>query len=240
AMEEEIELLKQKLHESETYTRAGNTFYIGKLHNSRIVLLKSGIGKVNAAIGTTILISKYDPICLINTGSAGAVYSDLNIGDVVISSDVYHHDVDVTAFGYEYGQVPQLPHAFLPHDDLVAMAEKAGQALDGIDVHLAGIATGDSFMNKPEKINEIRDRFPTVAATEMEAASIAQTCHQFSKPFIIIRSISDKADKDASVSFDTFIKTAADNSAKMVLGMIHSLRDYVVDKEFRRSKEILS
>jgi len=120
------------------------------------------------------------------------------------------------------------------------MAEKAGQALDGIDVHLAGIATGDSFMNKPEKINEIRDRFPTVAATEMEAASIAQTCHQFSKPFIIIRSISDKADKDASVSFDTFIKTAADNSAKMVLGMIHSLRDYVVDKEFRRSKEILS
>lgn len=239
AMDEEIELLKLKLHDPEIYRRGGNTFYIGELYNSRIILLKSGIGKVNAAIGSTIMISKYDPMCIINTGSAGAIFKDLKIGDVVISTDVVHHDVDVTAFGYEFGQVPQLPHAFLPHEDLVAMAEKAGKNLEDISVHLAGIATGDSFMNDPDKIMEIKKKFPTVAAIEMEAAAIAQTCHQFSKPFIIIRSISDNADEEASVSFDTFIKKAADNSAKMVLEMIHSLRDYVDNKELQRIREVI-
>ncbi|MBI9108840.1 MAG: 5'-methylthioadenosine/S-adenosylhomocysteine nucleosidase [Spirochaetales bacterium] len=239
AMPEEMELLKLKLGKFETYSRGGNTFFIGELHNSRIILLQSGIGKVNAAIGTTLMISHYNPICIINTGSAGAVFKDLKIGDVVISSDVVHHDVDVTAFGYQFGQVPQMPHAFLPGDDLVAMAEAAGKKLDGIHVRQAGIATGDSFMNDPEKITFIRKHFPTAAAVEMEAAAIAQTCHQFSKPFVIIRSISDNADNEATVSFDAFIKTAADNSAKMVLEIIHSLRDYVDEKERRRIKEAL-
>jgi adenosylhomocysteine nucleosidase len=114
AMEEEVELLKSALGQVETFERAGNTFYIGELHHTRIVLLQSGIGKVNAAIGTTLLISRYDPLCLINTGSAGAVFEDLEVGDVIISTQVVHHDVDVTAFGYAIGQVPRMPGAFLP------------------------------------------------------------------------------------------------------------------------------
>ena len=237
-MEEEIELLKLKLHDPEIYSRGGNTFYSGKLNHSRIVLLKCGIGKVNAAIGTTIMITRYDPMCIINTGSAGAVFRDLKIGDIVISSDVVHHDVDVTAFGYEFGQIPQLPHSFLPHEDLVSLAGNAGKNLDGINVRLAGIATGDSFMNDPEKINIIRKRFPAVAAVEMEAAAIAQTCHQFLKPFVIIRSISDNADNGAGISFNSFIQTAADNSAKLVLEIIYNIREYVDKKENERIQEI--
>ncbi|MBI9103002.1 MAG: 5'-methylthioadenosine/S-adenosylhomocysteine nucleosidase [Spirochaetales bacterium] len=237
AMEEEIELLKKKIGPLGSYTRGGNTFYIGELHGLKIVLLKSGIGKVNATIGATLLMSRYNPICIINTGSAGAVFRDLEIGDVVISSDVVHHDVDVTAFDYAYGQVPQMPPTFLPHEDLIKMAEDAAKQLPGINVSRAGIATGDSFMNDQDEIQKIRDLFPTVAAIEMEAAAIAQTCHQFNKPFVIIRAISDKADAGAAVSFETFIKKAADNSAKMVLEMILELKGYIDQKEYERSLE---
>lgn len=237
AMEEEIVLLKQKLGDVEKFSQGGNDFYIGILDNSRIVLLKSGIGKVNAAIGTTLLISKYHPMCIINTGSAGGIVSGLKIGDIVVSSGVVHHDVDVTAFGYKYGQLPQMPLSFLPERDLIDIAVEAGDKLEDVNVRVGDIATGDSFMNDSAKINTLRERFPEVAATEMEAAGIAQTCHQFSKPFIIIRSISDNADEEAAVSFDTFIKTAADNSAKMVLEIIHRLRNYVDEKENKRIAE---
>ena len=240
AMEQEVDLLRKKLKTEESYSRGGNTFYIGSYNDMRIILLKSGIGKVNATIGTTLLIREYDPMCIINTGSAGAVFRDLEIGDVVISTDVVHHDVDVTAFGYQFGQVPQMPHAFLPHDVLVEMAEQAGRLLEGIHVRRAGIATGDSFMNNAGKMEELRERFPTAAAAEMEAAAIAQTCHQFSKPFVIIRSISDKADEGAAVSFDTFIETAAGNSAKMVLKIVESLHDYVDEQIDQRIRDYFS
>lgn len=238
-MEEEVELLKKALGEVDVYERAGNTFYTGIIHKTRIVLLQSGIGKVNAAIGTTLLISLFDPLCLINTGSAGAVFKDLEVGDVVISSQVVHHDVDVTAFGYAFGQVPRMPGAFLPHDNLIKLAIKAAAKLKGLNISHGSIATGDSFLNDSGKIDEIRNKFPAVAAAEMEAAAIAQTCHQFRKPFVIIRSISDKADGNASVSFDEFIKTAADNSARLVLGIIKEMRKYVAEKESARMREAM-
>ena len=239
AMEEEVELLKGALGDYEVYERAGNTFFVGEMFKTRIVLLQSGIGKVNAAIGTTLLISRYDPMCIINTGSAGAVFRDLEVGDVVISTQVVHHDVDVTAFGYDFGQVPRMPGAFLPYDHLIEMAEKAAAVLKGFKIRHGSIGTGDSFINDTGKIDEIRERFPSVAAAEMEAASIAQTCFQFRKPFVIIRSISDRADGNASISFDEFIKTAADNSAQLVLGIIKEMREYVDEKESARMKEAL-
>jgi adenosylhomocysteine nucleosidase len=117
------------------------------------------------------------------------------------------------------------------------MAEKAARDLPELTIRRGSVATGDSFLNDVKKIDIIRERFPAVAAAEMEAASIAQTCHQFRKPFVIIRSISDKADGNASISFETFIKTAARNSAKMVLGIIGELREYVDEKEYARMTE---
>lgn len=237
AMEEEIQLLKETLGDVLLYSKGGNEFYSGWIEDFRIVLLKSGIGKVNAAIGTTLLISRYEPMCIINTGSAGAVFSDLNVGDIVISSGVFHHDVDVTAFGYELGQVPKLPHSFLPNEELVRLAGDAGEKLKDVLVKKAAIATGDSFLNDSRKIADLKKRFPTVAAIEMEAAGIAQTCHQFNKPFVIIRSISDSADEGAAASFESFIKTAADNSASIVIELIKAIRHYVIEKEDSRIQE---
>ena len=109
AMEEEVTILRDKLENLKQETIAGSEFNIGTLNGVDVIVLKSGIGKVNAAMSTTILLEKFKPDYVINTGSAGGYHEELNVGDVVISTEVRHHDVDVTIFGYEYGQVPQLP-----------------------------------------------------------------------------------------------------------------------------------
>jgi len=239
AMEEEGEYLREKIEHTEEYTRGGNTFYIGSLHGAQVILLKCGIGKVNAAIGTTQMITRYDPMCLINTGSAGGLKANMEVGDVIISSHVIHHDVDVTAFGYEYGQIPQLPFAFLPHRELVRIAGKAARKLKGLRIHQGMIATGDSFMDDPEKIRVLKEKLPEAAAAEMEAAAVAQVCHQFRKPFVIIRSLSDIAGKESATSFQEFIGQAAEHSARMVLEIIGELTVYAEDKERKRIREAL-
>ncbi|MDC7224473.1 MAG: 5'-methylthioadenosine/adenosylhomocysteine nucleosidase [Spirochaetales bacterium] len=238
AMEEEIELLKERFACNEVFEWGGSVFHIGRQGRYRIVLMKSGIGKVNAAIGASLLISRYDPICLINTGSAGAVDRELNVGDVVISSEVVHHDVDVTSFGYAMGQVPEMPEAFLPHDVLVTMAVNGAKKLGHLSIFKGMVATGDSFISGEAALDKIRQNFPDAYATEMEAAAIAQTCHQFKKPFLIIRSVSDKADGNAAISFEEFLKTAARNSAQLVEGIVTELEEYVEQKESDRLEEI--
>ena len=235
AMKEEVEILKQQMTDPVIYKRGGSTFFSGKLDGKDVVLLQCGIGKVNASIGTTMLILRYKPMCIINTGSAGGFSEDLEIGDVIISSEVIHHDVDVTAFGYEYGQVPNMPDAFLPHNNLVNIAEKAAEMQKGLNIRKGVIATGDSFMDDSEEIRKLKERFPAVAAAEMEAAAIAQTCYQFRKPFVVIRSISDIAGKDSAVSFESFLEKAAKNSAKMVIDIISELSDYTFKKERERA-----
>ncbi len=125
AMEEEIALLRENIENRTQETVAGCEFTFGNMRGADVILLLSGIGKVNAAMSTTILLEKYKPDCIINTGSAGGYNPELNVGDAVISTEVRHHDVDVTAFGYEYGQVPQLPAAFLADEKLIAAAEAA-------------------------------------------------------------------------------------------------------------------
>ncbi len=128
AMEEEVTLLRDNIKESTQETVAGCEFTFGKMRGADVILLRSGIGKVNAAMSTTIL-EKYKPDCIINTGSAGGFNPELNVGDAVISTEVRHHDVDVTAFGYEYGQVPQLPAAFIADDKLINVAEDAANQM---------------------------------------------------------------------------------------------------------------
>ena len=193
AMDEEVELLKSSLSNREDHEVAGYHLFTGQLHGKDIVLLKSGIGKVNAAIGTTLLLQLFEPDCIINTGSAGGFDPALNVGDIVISTEVRHHDVDVTAFGYEYGQVRGL------------------------------ICTGDQFMNDSVRVERKRGLFPEMKAVEMEAAAIAQTCAQFGTPFIIIRALSDIAGKESDLSFEQFLVTAAKHSAQMIISMIDEL-----------------
>ena len=220
AMDQEVELLKNSLEGLQAQTISGFDFYTGNLSGAEVVLLKSGIGKVNAAIGTTLLLQAFTPDCVINTGSAGGFDGSLNVGDIVISDEVRHHDVDVTIFGYEPGQVPGLPPAFTADPLLARMAEECIAQLPHTRTVRGLIATGDTFMNCPERVERTRALFPTMQAVEMEAAAIAQTCHQFNIPFIVIRALSDIAGKESNLSFEQFLETAAEHSAQMVMAIV--------------------
>lgn len=224
AMEEEVKLLRENIEGQTQETVAGCEFTFGKMHSADVILLRSGIGKVNAAMSTTILLEKYKPDCIINTGSAGGYNPDLNVGDAVISTEVRHHDVDVTAFGYEYGQVPQLPAAFTADEKLIAVAESAAKELEKFQIVKGLIVTGDSFMEDPKRVDFVRSKFEHLQAVEMEAAAIAQVAHRFEVPFVIIRSLSDIAGKESEISFDQFIDQAATNSATLVMKMVTALR----------------
>lgn len=223
AMEPEVALLRQQITHSQTKQIGGYQFYTGELAGSKIVLVQSGIGKVAAAVATTLMIQLFQPDAIINTGSAGGFDAELNVGDVAISSEVRHHDVDVTAFGYEIGQVPQMPAAFIPHPALVAAAEQSIAALGFCKTKKGLITTGDSFICDPTRIALMRQQFPTMLAVEMEGAAIAQVCHMLNTPFVVIRSLSDIAGKESPQSFDAYLDIASKNSSAMVMQLIHSL-----------------
>jgi adenosylhomocysteine nucleosidase len=224
AMEEEVSLLRSRMQDLQTEIHAGYEFYLGTIDGVNVVLLRSGIGKVNAAISSTILLQLYQPDYVINTGSAGGFHTDLNVGDIVISSSVCHHDVDVTPFGYDLGQVPGMPSCFLPDAKLVKAAQSSIQALNEV-VHMHGlIATGDRFMHQAEDVDRTRNNFPEMIACEMEAAAIAQACHTFQTPFVIIRSLSDIAGKENAVTFEQYLEKAATHSAKVILEMLTQLK----------------
>lgn len=224
AMEQEVSILKNALENCQTVTKAGCNYFSGQINGVDVVLLQSGIGKVAAAVGTTILLDEHQPDVVINTGSAGGFDSSLNVGDVVISTEVRHHDADVTAFGYEMGQMAQQPAAFIADEKLMDVAEKALQQMDDTHAVRGLICTGDAFIASAERQAFIRQHFPSVVAVEMEAAAIAQTCHQFKVPFVVVRAISDVADKEAGMSFDEFLPLAAKSSSQMVIKMVDLLK----------------
>ncbi|WP_168014419.1 5'-methylthioadenosine/S-adenosylhomocysteine nucleosidase [Halomonas salinarum] len=223
AMAEEVALLASRLEDSRTRHHVGCTFHTGRLQGVEVVILQSGIGKVNAAVGTTLLLDVYKPDVVINTGSAGGFGEGLSVGDVVISSEVRHHDVDAVVFGYEHGQVPKMPAAYLPDKRLVEVARECIESLGELRVVEGLIATGDIFMACPDAVSRTRGRFPTMLAAEMEAAAIAQTCHLYGCPFVIIRALSDIAGQESNVSFKSFIDQAARHSAQMVEAMVAQL-----------------
>ncbi|OLQ87524.1 5'-methylthioadenosine/S-adenosylhomocysteine nucleosidase [Vibrio ponticus] len=224
AMEQEVAILKGSIDNCQEVTKAGCTFFSGQLNDVDVVLLQSGIGKVSAAVGTTILLDEYQPDVVINTGSAGGFDSSLNLGDVVISTEVRHHDADVTAFGYEIGQMAQQPAAFIADAKLMDIAEQALAQMEDKHAVRGLICTGDAFVASAERQEFIRKHFPSVVAVEMEAAAIAQTCHQFKVPFVVVRAISDVADKEATMSFDEFLPLAAQSSSEMVIKMVELLK----------------
>lgn len=220
AMEEEVSLLRDKISNLVTEIHGGFEYYLGQIENHDIVLLKSGIGKVNAAIGTALLLKLYQPDYVINTGSAGGFHPDLNVGDIVISEAVCHHDVDVTPFNYELGQVPGMPARFMPDKKLVDIAKQSIESLNEVK-HMYGlIATGDRFMYQPDDVQKTRENFSDMIACEMEAAAIAQTCHAFETPFVITRSLSDIAGKENAITFEKYLNQAATHSAKLILEML--------------------
>jgi len=225
AMDQEVEQLKESIADREDHLIAGYELYTGKMHGRDVVLLKSGIGKVNAAIGTTIMLQQFKPDCVINTGSAGGFDPVLEVGDIVISTEVKHHDVDVTIFGYEHGQVPGMPAGFVPDPLMADVAERCIAKMQGMKTTRGLIATGDSFMNCPDRVAKTRENFPDMKAVEMEAAAIAQTCHQYDVPFLVIRALSDIAGKESNLSFEQFLVVAAKHSAEMVMAIVDSIAE---------------
>ena len=222
AMDEEIQYLLEHMEDKQEVTVAHSRFIKGELEGKEIVLLKSGIGKVNAAMGTTIMMERFSPEAVINTGSAGGFSERLEVGDLVISSEVVQHDVDVTAFDYEHGQVPGLPTFIPASDKLVELTAGAVKELN-IQYEIGLIATADTFMADQSKVRETREKFPQMIAAEMEGAAIAQVCHQYDVPFVIIRALSDIAGKESSVTFDEFLDQAAKNAATLIMEMIKTL-----------------
>ncbi|OJB83700.1 5'-methylthioadenosine/S-adenosylhomocysteine nucleosidase [Yersinia ruckeri] len=222
AMEQEVTLLRDKIENRQTFSRAGCEIYTGKLHGVEVALLKSGIGKVSAAMGTTLLLEHCQPDVVINTGSAGGLAATLNVGDIVISEEVRYHDADVTAFGYEPGQMAGCPAAFVADANLIELAETCIKKLD-LNAVRGLICSGDTFINGAEPLARIRNTFPSVAAVEMEAAAIGHVCHAFGTPFVVVRAISDVADKASHLSFDEFLVKAAEQSTLMIEAMLKTL-----------------
>ncbi len=226
AMEQEVNLLKNSIEDCQLQEVANCKFYTGTLNGLEVVLLQSGIGKVAAAVGTAVLLERFKPDYVINTGSAGGFDPSLNLGDVVISTDVVYHDADVTAFGYKMGQMAQQPERFHSDEKLIEITQRAIEAMDeNLHVVRGLICTGDAFIHTAERQTFIREHFPDVVAVEMEAAAIAQTCHQFKVPFVVVRAISDVADKASPMTFDEFLPLAAQSSSVMAMKMMEMLKD---------------
>lgn len=224
AMEEEIEILKNRMDIEETVRIANMEFFVGKIQNKDIVLVRCGIGKVNAAVCTQILITNFKVEGIINTGVAGAIYDELNIGDIVVSTDVIQHDVDATAFGYKLGEIPRLDeYIFKADEKLIEVTKKASkEQVTNHSVLEGRILSGDVFVASPEMKEKLWNSFKGFCV-EMEGAAIGHTCYLNNVPFVILRAMSDKADGSAHINFNEFVHEAAKNSAEIVTKIINYL-----------------
>ena len=223
AMDEEITLIRASLENCREQHFNHLTIYIGKLGEIEVALVKCGIGKVAASVSTSVVIHHFAPDFVINTGSAGGFSRQLNIGDIVIATELRHHDADLTHFGYEFGQTAGMPAYFETDKNLLEHAAQAAANLQDVQVQQGLICTGDSFVGSDEAAAVIRQNFPSVCAVEMEGVAIAQSCYLLGTPFLVIRSLSDIAGKTSTVSFETYLDQAAKNSATLVMQTIARL-----------------
>lgn len=221
AMDLEVEMLKKEMTIEECRALAGMDFCVGTLEGQKTVVVISGIGKVNAALCAQILISVFGCTHVINTGVAGAIHDSLNVGDLVISTDVLEHDFDATGFGYELGQIPRMAEWIFKADpELIQLAQRASEQEEVTHQVLQGrIVSGDVFVSSSEIKDRLRDHF-SAHATEMEGAAIGHACYLNAVPFLILRAMSDKADGTAHESFDAFCQEAAVNSSRIVRNML--------------------
>lgn len=221
AMEEEVNQLKLIMNDVVIEEKAGMEFNIGTYQGKNVVIVRSGIGKVNAAICTQILIDMYRVEGIINTGIAGSLRGEINIGDMVLSTDVMHHDVDATNFGYEYGIIPRMETStFIADKELLNKASRVSKEVNqDIGIFLGRVVSGDQFVADKSKKEWIGSTFNGYC-TEMEGAAIAQTSYLNKVPFLIIRAISDKADDSAHMDYDVFEAKAIENTVKLMKNLI--------------------
>ncbi|HGD6178999.1 TPA: 5'-methylthioadenosine/adenosylhomocysteine nucleosidase [Streptococcus agalactiae] len=222
AMEEELKLLVENLEDKSQETVLSNVYYSGRYGEHELVLVQSGVGKVMSAMSVAILVESFKVDAIINTGSAGAVATGLNVGDVVVADTLVYHDVDLTAFGYDYGQMSMQPLYFHSDKTFVSTFEAVLSKEEMIS-KVGLIATGDSFIAGQEKIDVIKGHFPQVLAVEMEGAAIAQAAQATGKPFVVARAMSDTAAHDANITFDEFIIEAGKRSAQVLMAFLKAL-----------------
>ncbi len=223
AMEPEVEILKDSMFIEKEETIAHTTAYIGTLNGQNIVLVQSGIGKVNASIITALILERYDIDYIINTGVAGAMDENLKVTDMVVSNEVAHHDVDATNFGYSYGQVPGMPAVYTSDDMLIRQTLTALSLNDEINGSSGLVVSGDSFIDSDAEKKHIYENFPNAMCVDMESSSIAQTCWQFKTPFVIIRSMSDSANDAADMNYEEFLAKACVHSSEVVKSVLREL-----------------
>ena len=224
AMDEEVAMIKAQLTDVQVETRAAMDFYKGKLEGKEVVVVRSGIGKVNAAMCTQILADIYGVTGVVNTGIAGSLKAEIDIGDIVLSSDAVQHDMDATGFGYKKGQIPQMDEFSFPADEnLRKLAAKVCQEVNPeISVFEGRICSGDQFISDKGVKDAIISEFGGFAV-EMEGAAIGQVAYLNHIPFLVVRAISDKADGSANMDYAEFEMAAIEHSVKLTVRMIQEL-----------------
>lgn len=224
AMNDEVAQLKAQMKSVTVKEKASMVFVQGTLNGKPAVVVQSGIGKVNAGICTQILADDYHVDCVINTGIAGSLKNEINIGDIVISTDTVQHDVDATNFGYRPGQIPSMDTFSFPADErLIEAAEKACcEANPELGVYRGRVVSGDQFIADADRKKVLTEEFGGYC-TEMEGAAIAQAAYLNKIPCVVIRAISDKADNSASMDYPTFEQQAISHSVRLVSKMMELL-----------------
>ena len=222
AMPEEIKALKAQLTNESTKKIGGKDYYFGQISGQDVVLVESGIGKVEAGITTEHLITDCGADVVINSGSAGGIGDGLHVGDVVISTATAYHDVDATAFDYQYGQLPGKEPSFAASKKWGDALAKAGEQT-GLTVKQGLIVSGDQFIASQDAIKQILAHFPDALSSEMEGAAVGQVATDHQVPYVVVRAMSDTGDEEAGVSFDEFIIEAGKRSAAMLLQLFKDL-----------------
>lgn len=222
AMPEEIKELTARLSDKQVETIGGKDYLQGKISNQQVVLVESGIGKVEAGITTEHLITDFNVDVVINSGSAGGIGQGLHVGDVVISSETAYHDVDARAFDYVYGQLPGKKPRFKASEKWGRALEKAGEQT-GLNIKRGLIVSGDQFIASQDAIDQILHYFPEALSSEMEGAAVGQVATDHDVPYVVVRAMSDTGNEDAGVSFDEFIIEAGKRSANMLLQLFADL-----------------
>jgi adenosylhomocysteine nucleosidase len=224
AMDEEVSILKGQMQDVTVKKVASMEFYEGKLLEKEVVVVRCGIGKVNAAVCTQILADLFQVDAVINTGVAGSLRNEIDIADIVISTDTLQHDMDATGFGYPAGVIPRMEQSIFKADErLVELAkEVCSEVVPEVGVHTGRVVSGDQFISDTEKKAWLAKNFEGYC-TEMEGAAIAQTAYLNQIPFLIIRAISDKADHSAEMTYKDFEEIAIRNTVKLLNGLVQRL-----------------
>ena len=224
AMDIEVDALKEQMLDVTRVNKASMEFYQGKLNGKDVVVVRSGIGKVNAAVCTQILADVFEVEAVINTGIAGSLRNEINIGDIVVSTDALQHDMDAVEFGYPKGQIPGMKvFSFVANAALRETAVRVCQKVNpDIQVFEGRIVSGDQFVARAEVKDEIIKEFAGYC-TEMEGAAIAQAAYLNGIPFVVVRAISDKADNSATMDYPTFERQAAQHCVNLVGEMLREL-----------------